>query len=570
MDAQNLFRVFRDNILSVVVFALLGLSAGLLLASLKTPEYTAEAEVFVTVTNGGSTNELAQGSNYAQQQARNFSAVATREIVLGPVLDELRLPGTVSDLRDRVHASVPLNTSLISIDATDSEPAQAAAIANSIAKNLSEAANSLAPQIEDVKGSPVRLQLVENAVAPDSPSVPNVLLWVLLGAAAGIVIGVGWVAIRELVVAKVRTKEQVDTTARLNHLGSISFDRDSRRNPIAIAAHPFSSRSEEYRQLRGSLRFLSPGVDHKVFVISSSVPSEGKSSTAANLAAVLAAAGESVCLVEADLRRPSLGGLLDLEGDVGLSTVLSGDASLAEVTQEWGEHGLKVILSGALPPNPSELLESARAAETFAAISQAYSVVIVDSPPINAVADAAALSKLLGGVVLVVRAKQVQVRELRRAVEQLAAVDVHIHGFVLNGAVGLHRNRGYYRNGINPVTPSSTEHGPDSGPVEQPAEQGDGSEADPAAITPVPDVDLAPAEPDLDPDPANDGVPAPGQVAPDGHHTAPAVGDPLPVEPVSMDQPSAPQSPVDLTESELRPVKHRPSRGSSLTGARRS
>lgn len=445
MDAQNLFRTIRYNWLLIVVGAVLGAAFGTLLASITDREYSATAELFVTVSTGGSTGELAQGSNYSQQQARNFSAVATREIVLGPVIDDLGLDSSVEGLKQRVRVSVPLNTSMISIEVTDPAPDQAALIANSVAKNLAIAVDGLAPEIADLNESPVRLQVVERAAPPTSPAVPNVPLWILLGAAAGIVLGVAWMTVREFLVAKIRSREQVDAATGLSHLGSVSLDRSARRRAIVISADPFSTRAEEYRQLRSSLRFLSPGSAHKAFVITSSVPSEGKSTTAANLAQAIAISGQSVCLVEADLRRPSLGEILDLDGSIGLTTVLAGEATIEEVTQEWGENGLKVILAGGLPPNPSELLESATAELVFSEIQSKYAVTILDSPPLNAVADTSALSRIFGGVLLVVGVKRVQLRELRRAVEHLTSVNVPIHGYILNGTLGSRRHQPYYR-----------------------------------------------------------------------------------------------------------------------------
>lgn len=491
MDAHNLLRTIRYNWLLLLLGAVLGGAFGLLAASITDPEYSATAELFVAVTSGGSTGELAQSSNYSQQQARNFSAVATREIVLGPVIEDLGLDTTTNRLRNQVRASVPLNTSMISIEASDPEPEAAAAIANSVARNLAIAVDGLAPQIEDLNESPVRLQVVERAVAPSAPAVPNVPLWILLGVAGGVVAGVAWMTAREFLVARVRTKEQVDAVAQLSYLGSVSLDRSTRRHPIAISADPFSARAEEYRQLRSSLRFLYPGTEHKAFVITSSVPSEGKSTTAANLAQAIAVSGQSVCLVEADLRRPSLGEVLDLDGSIGLTTVLAGEATLADVTQEWGEDGLKVVLAGGIPPNPSELLESEAAERLLDQIRANHDVTIIDSPPLNAVADTSALSRMFGGVLIVVGVKRVQLRELRRAVEHLASVDVPIHGYILNGTLGGRRNQPYYRATAAAAAQASPTVPPVAALVETPAD------------TPEPEIDAG-ADPEPSPQPVAD------------------------------------------------------------------
>lgn len=131
-----------------------------------------------------------------------------------------------------------------------------------------------------------------------------------MGLLGGLVVATAIVVVRGIVNAKVRTKDQITEITGATVIGSISQNRSAARNPMALASDAQSMRAEEYRQLRANLRFLQVGADHKVFVVTSSIPSEGKTSTAANLGAALAASGQSVCMVEADLRRPTLGDVL--------------------------------------------------------------------------------------------------------------------------------------------------------------------------------------------------------------------------------------------------------------------
>lgn len=459
MEARDLLRIIRFNWMLILAATVLGSMVGLVMASVKDPEYSAVSQVFVAVTDGGSTGELAQGISYSQQQARNFSAVATKEIVLGPVIDDLGLDTTVQELRSRVSAGVQVNTSLISIDVQDRDPDRAAETANAIAKSLADAATALSPDIEGLKGAPIRLEIVEYAITPTRPTVPNTPLWILVAGAIGLLLGCGWVAIHELAVAKIRTREQFESIADLNHLGSVSEDRKIPSSPIALTTDPYSVRSEEYRKLRSSLQFLSPGESHKAFVVSSSVAGEGKSTTAANLAVTIAASGKRVCLVEADLRRPSLGAVLDLTGEVGLTTVLAGEAQLDDVLQPWGDHGLSVLLAGEVPPNPSELLESDAAQRLFAEVRSRFDVTIVDAPPILAVADTATLTREFGSAVLIVGAKRVQVREVRKAIEQFDALGLHILGYILTGARDTRRAYRYYQHQV-PAPPAPVPEAP--------------------------------------------------------------------------------------------------------------
>lgn len=453
MDVHDLLRIVRFNWALLMIAFLLGATGGLALAAIRTPEYVATSQVFVGVTDGGSTGELAQGMNYSQQQARNFSALATKEIVLGPVIQDLDLDSTVSELRSKVSASPQVNTSLISVSVQDSNPAQAARLANAVAGSLSDAATSLAPDIEGLKGSPIKLEIVESAVPPSSPTEPNTALWVVGGSAIGLLAGCLWVAVHEFAMAQVRTTEQFAHLSDLPLLGTISEDRSIPDHPLAMVDDPYSPRSEEYRKLRSSLQFLSPGESRKVFVITSSISGEGKSTTAANLAVAIAASGKSVCLVEGDLRRPSLDSTFDLPAGVGLTTVLSGAADLDDVLQEWGSEGLNILLAGEVPPNPSELLESDSAHQVFNELRSRFDVVVVDAPPALAVADATILAQQFGSLLLVVGARRVQVREVRKALEQLETIGQDLLGYILTGTENDRSAYRYYR---HPSTTASS------------------------------------------------------------------------------------------------------------------
>jgi capsular exopolysaccharide synthesis family protein len=431
VDHRGILNLLRLHWLTVLFVTVLGGGLGFGYTLLATAEYTAQTELFVAVSTSENTGELAQGSNYSQQQARNYSAVATREIVLQPVINALDLETTVDALRKRVSTSVPLNTSLISIAVTDTSAERAAATANGIATSLSNSVQKLVPKLPD--GTyPLQLKTVQSASVPSFPSSPNKMLAVALGLLAGLVAASGLVAVREFVNAKVRTADQIKQATGSSLLGSIVYDRSASSAPMALRANKLSPRAEEFRQLRTNLRFLQADTDHKVFVLTSSIPGEGKSATAANLAATIAASGASVCLVEADLRRPSLGGILDLEGGVGFTTLLAGEADLDDVLQPWGPDGMRVLLSGEIPPNPSELLGSVRAEEILLAVKDRFDVTIIDCPPLIPVTDATILARLFGGAILIVGAKKVEMRELRKAVERMTVVDAPVLGTVLN------------------------------------------------------------------------------------------------------------------------------------------
>jgi capsular exopolysaccharide synthesis family protein len=179
------------------------------------------------------------------------------------------------------------------------------------------------------------------------------------------------------------------------------------------------------------LQFLDADRTDRSFVITSSIESEGKSTTSANLAIALADTGSRVLLVDADLRRPKIANYLGLEGAVGLTDILIGRAELQDVIQPWGRAKLFVLPAGHIPPNPSELLGSARMEHIIAEFNRAFDVVIFDTPPLLPVTDAAILAKKVGGAIIVVAAGLAHKNQLKGAVTALENVGAPISGLVL-------------------------------------------------------------------------------------------------------------------------------------------
>lgn len=460
MENNGLAKLLRYHWLAIIICAQLGVLLGAALAIIIPRDYTAHADVFVQVSGGSSTSDVAAATNYSQQQARNFSAVATREIVLQSVIDDLRLNVSVPQLRAKVSTVVSLNSTMITISGTDRTADDAADIANSVATELTAVVPRLTPEV--VGKSTVRMQIIERATPPATPSSPNVPLLLVLGLLGGLVLAATVVAVRSVLGTRVHSSDHAAAITGAAIIGAISFDKSTAREPVPITGGSWSRRAEQYRQLRTNLRYLQPDADHKVFVVTSSIPGEGKSTTTANLAAALAASGLRVGLIEADLRRPSLADVLDMTSGAGLTGVLTGQVSLNDAFQNWGPDGLKVMLAGDTPPNPSELIESARGAELFQEIRERFDVTIIDSPPLTAVSDATALIRQLGGAVLVVGSRRVRVSELRRAVNRLSTVGVKVEGVIVNFATVPRTD--YYGYGYGYAPAKDTSHPAGSGP----------------------------------------------------------------------------------------------------------
>jgi protein-tyrosine kinase len=213
----------------------------------------------------------------------------------------------------------------------------------------------------------------------------------------------------------------------------------------ALIAHldPKSPAAEAYRSLRTSIQFA--GLDHKCrsIVVTSTSPGEGKSTTVANFGVVSAQTGARICLVDSDLRRPTLHHVFGIGNSRGLTSALLEGLSFADVAQPTVVPNLFVLPSGPLPPNPAELVGSNRMRESLETAVGDYDMVLLDSPPVVSVADAIALAAFADGVVLVVQAGKVPQDVVRRAMGQIEAVKGRILGVVMNN-VNLKRDGYYY------------------------------------------------------------------------------------------------------------------------------
>lgn len=431
MNLRQYLRVLRRNWLLIVSITLAGLFLGGAVSVLAKPTYTAETQLFVAIQGSGSIQELQQGNTFGQARVQSYVKTVDSPLVLQPAIDALGLAVTPQDLAAKVTATTDASTVLINISVSDSSPIQAAAIAQAVAHSLVVAVDGLEkPKAGGV--SPVSLSVIKPAVAPISPSGPNTRVNLILGLLAGLGLGVAAGVLRTTLDNRIRGEADLRRVTSSPLLGAIAFDQDATRKPLITQAAPQSPRAESFRQLRTNLQFANVSGKAKTVLITSSLPGEGKSTTATNLAIALAQGGQTVCLVDADLRRPMVSEYLGLDRNVGLTTVLVGAADVVDVLQPWGEGSLFVLASGQIPPNPSELLGSAEMMSLIAHLEKSFDRIVIDAPPLLPVTDAAVLSQHVGGVVVVAGSQKLKQQDLEKSLNALEMVGAKLLGIVLN------------------------------------------------------------------------------------------------------------------------------------------
>ncbi|WP_149179806.1 polysaccharide biosynthesis tyrosine autokinase [Streptomyces sp. TRM49041] len=440
MDLHGFLKALARSWVTVAVCLVLAVGAALAVTNLSAPVYAADTQLFVATRSGEDTAQLSQGQSFSQARVQSYAAIVPTRQVTGPVVRELKLRTTAEELASRITAEAPPNTVLINITVRDSDRKRAAEIANAVAAHFSAVVERLETPRPMGPGreadtppdpvSPVSLGVTEHAVAPAAPVSPRPLLNLVGGVCVGLLLAAGLVVLRETLDTTLKTSQALGELTGLPGLGAIPYDKSAPAQPLITAAR-HSQRAEAFRKLRTNLQFAQVDDRPQIIMVTSSVPGEGKTNTSVNLALSLVEAGVSTCLVDADLRRPCVAETFGLVQDAGLTTVLIGQARAEDVMQQVGK-GLSVLAGGAVPPNPTELLASARMNEVLHDLANTYEAVIIDTAPLLPVADTIGLAPLAQGTLLVVRASKTSRDQVRTATEALEQVGGRLLGTVFN------------------------------------------------------------------------------------------------------------------------------------------
>lgn len=314
---------------------------------------------------------------------------------------------------------------------------------------LENSYSSLQRSYEDIRlaeaNSLDTLTIVEPAEVPTVPVRPKTPQNVLLAAAVGLVLGAGVAFFIEYLDDTIKTPADVEKDLGLTTLGTIArFGGKALEDKLITAQHSRSSVAEAYRILRTNLEFAAVNGDLKAILVTSPNPVEGKTVTAANLAVVMAQAGRSVILADADLRRPAVHRVFGVPNEAGLTTALvrGEEIPLTDLLQPTEVEGLRVLTSGPLPPNPAELLGSEQMAHLVERLKGLADLVVLDTAPALPVADPAVLARVTDAVLLVVDSGATRRGMALRAAEHLSRAGAYIAGVVLNRFSP--RGGGYY------------------------------------------------------------------------------------------------------------------------------
>lgn len=441
----------------------------------------------------------------SEQLTSTYSQMMAKEPVLLNVAQQVGLTNPVEDIKEWITVTPVRDTQLIQVKVETTNPAKSAAIANAVVtvfaeqiqeiqtQRFAQSKGTLEAQLSDIEKQiaeyssaaetaatydererldtkvaqyreiysnllltyeQVRLSeaqavssvvQVEPATPNLTPVKPKVLQNTLLAAVVGFLLAAGAVVAREALDDTIKAPDEIARKFKLPVLGVVNHHRID-KNSLITLSDPRSPTAEAYRTLRTNVSYTSVDKPLRTLMVTSAEPGEGKTTTITNLAVVMAQNGRSVILTDCDLRHPSVHTYFNLENRFGLTNLFTQrDEVLLDATlHPTSLPTLAVMTTGALPPNPAELLGSRRMQTILESMRQQAEIVLVDTPPTLAVTDGAVLAPTVDGVLLVVRPGKTRASALRQTLEQLRQVKANVLGVVLNDVVTRGRAYGYH------------------------------------------------------------------------------------------------------------------------------
>ncbi|MDY6827655.1 MAG: polysaccharide biosynthesis tyrosine autokinase [Bacillota bacterium] len=422
LDLYAIWQVIVKRWKLIVLLPILAALASLLVSIfLITPQYTASTTLMLTRPTDTS-QILYQDIQVSRQLVNTYREIIHSRRVLEVAIANRSLPYSVIELREKVDVQAVRDTELITVDVTDPDPHLARDIANELASAFMTEITEIM-QIENVS-------VVDEAVLPEAPVSPRVKMNVAVAFVVGLMAAFGIAFLIEYLDRTIKDPEEAQKLLEIPVIGVVPAVEGQN---LFTMEDPRSPASEAFRSLRTNIQYSSVDKPIKKILVAGANPSCGKSTITANLGVTMAQSGGAVLLIDADLRRPTLHKFFETKSEPGLTNLIfKEDIEPARVLRKTEHEKLYLMPSGPIPPYPAELLASERMKKLIEYFAERFDYIIFDSPPIIAVTDAAILSRLVDGTLLVLDYGRVRKEEAAGALDQLARVQANVIGAVIN------------------------------------------------------------------------------------------------------------------------------------------
>lgn len=433
------YRTLRERWRILAICSLAGIVGGAVTALLIPPTYTATLQLYVSAQPDQNSPQFAyQGAQLSERRVSSYSQLILGDRVASEVALRLGDSELAPAVEDKLSTSYEDNSVLIDVSATDRSPEAAASVVNAVGDVFPGLVSEIERPTTPGAQPPVQVRVVSPADPPTEPSSPTVGVQLALGLFAGLLLGCGTALLMARMDRTVKAADSIPESSGLSVLATIPEDRG--RSTGARASFGFAA--EAVRKIRTSLRFARADGRIKSVAIVGPGADIGKSFTATALAEASAAAGDTVVLVEADFKRPSIAANMRLDGRVGISSVLSRRVDLVSAIQR-SELGFDVLATGPVPRNSSEIVSAKAFHDLIDALSRRYDKVIVDTPAMLTFSDAVAIGRAVDGVVLLARHGVTKQENLGRAYRLISDSGGTVLGAVVS-RVPRRQLGGYY------------------------------------------------------------------------------------------------------------------------------
>ena len=437
MDLRTLLKILARRWRFATAVLVLGVVVAGAFSQLVTPTYQSQVRVYLSSAQTETSTDAYQLGIYAQQRLASYAELATDPEVLRGAIRRASERMTPRDLAAKVEARAVPNTVILEISVRDADARRAQRLATGEAEEIAALVATLeAPEATsgetDPQRAPIIARIPGDATLDLTPVAPNLPLNLAIGLLLGLVLGIAGAVVRDLLDSSISTSDDLaEVSEGLPALVSMPFDASVAKHPLISDPGSNPERVEVFRVLRSKLQFASLDARRSIVMITSAMPDEGKSLTAANLAISMAQRGQRVLLLDADLRKPRAAALLGFDNAVGLMTVLVGQGTLEECVHAH-HAGLDFLGTGPLPPNPAEVLETQAMSDLLTSARHTYDAIVIDAPPLLPVVDPSVLALRVDQIVVVTRVGRTTKRLLASALDRLPDGAASLAGVVLN------------------------------------------------------------------------------------------------------------------------------------------
>lgn len=425
---------------ALLLAPILGGAAAFGVSSQMTPIYEATATLLVVQRQDEGVIQLND-----LQASERLAATFSQLIGLDPVLEEasaaLPFPITTKEIEERLTVSNPRATQLLRVNVEHPDPERARDIANLVSEVF------IAQNDSEFGSRPGAVTVVERAKIPESPVSPRTVLNVALGVMASLMVAIGVIALFEYLDDTVKTADDVAEVTGLSTLGLVPRFRkvEQRSEQLRISIEPRSAVAESYRAVRTAIEYAIPEQTRGVvLLVTSAVPSEGKTTVSANLAVAFALEGKRVLLIDADLRKPTLHDLFAVPNSYGLSTALTDESGTGKFSTQITAHpNLRILPAGPIVHSVAELLGSRRMALSLDAARDQFDLIICDTPPVLSATDSSVLARSVDASLFVARAGSTRRGSLEESVRLIAQAGRPVLGVIVNRVSGSRAGYAY-------------------------------------------------------------------------------------------------------------------------------